>query len=178
MNAILKELVGSVPPDPQADLPDWPYRIEQLGLVLPDDYLALMKVYGPGKFDDFLLLLCPGAEPRAFDLLWRRSRALDDLRQRAADGEEFGHSVAPGSEELLPWAVTDNGDTLYWVTAHPDPNKWSIALNEGRGPEWNDYHGTATEFLAAVFARRTHPAILPDDFPSDHPEFASLANLL
>jgi hypothetical protein len=75
-------------------------------------------------------------------------------------------------ETLVPWAVTDNGDVCFW-DGDParDPNRWTVVVNEGRGPQWERYAGDASSFLADVLARRHTVEVFPPDFPSPRPTF-------
>ena len=48
--------------------------------------------------------------------------------------EEVPYGVERGSEELVRWAITDNGDVCYWViSASDDPDEWLVTVNEARG---------------------------------------------
>lgn len=53
----------------------------------------------------------------------------------------------------FPFAQTDNGDFLFWETAG-ESNKWRIIVNEGRGPEWEIFDISMTEFIAGILTRQ------------------------
>ncbi len=142
------------------------------GMRLPPDYLELLDVYGPGCFDQFLWLLSPGNTNPNLDLQTQTANRLAALRSVADRGELIPGSIEPLEENLVPWAVTDNGDVCYWQTsAVQDPESWTVVVNEGRGSKWERYDGTASSFLADVFAHRRTVGIFPSDFPSPRPAF-------
>jgi hypothetical protein len=147
--------IAPPPPDPPAST--------EAGHPLPADYEQLAREYGPGAFAGFLWLLAPGAANQYLDLDKQAEVRLDALRTL---GEELPY------EPLLPFAFTDNGDVVYWHQRTPDPDTWTVAVNESRGPEWHAFDGTATEFLAASLSGRERVPMFPEDFPGPDPSFA------
>lgn len=146
-----------------------------LQIPLPDDYKSLVELYGPGAFDDFLWILQPFDDNEHLDLLAQRTARLDALRDLQSQGQAIPYAIDSGIEILLPWAITDNGDVVYWVVEPRDqPHTWSIVMNEARGPLWERFEGSATEYLEAVMAKSFVPSSFPDDFPSDRPTFRSI----
>jgi hypothetical protein len=130
------EWLRTVVPPPGSSVPeiDWTATERDLGVLLPPDYPGLVEIYGPGSFDDFIWILQPAATTEHLDLVKQRTVRLDALRAVQAEGEVVPYSVEPGSEGLTPWAITDNGDVLYWVTDDaPDPPDWTVAINQSRG---------------------------------------------
>jgi hypothetical protein len=102
----------------------------------------------------------PGAENPSLDLAEQERPRLQALRELQAGGEPMPHPV----EELLPWAITDNGDVAYWRTTG-DPDAWTVTVNEARGPEWHDYPGGTADFLVAWLIGHERVAVFPDDVP-------------
>ncbi|NHA00289.1 hypothetical protein G5V59_09735 [Nocardioides sp. W3-2-3] len=104
----------------------------------------------------------------------RRPSKLDALRTLRST-MAIPYDVAEESAEILPWAISDNGDVCYWVRRpESPPDLWTVVVNDNGGPDWEPFDGTATEFLAAVFTRRLRSEIFPDDFPGEDPEFSVL----
>lgn len=132
------------------------------GRPLPADYERLAREYGPGCFDEFIWLLAPGAANENLDLDHQAQIRIKALRTL---DEPLPY------EPLLPFAFTDNGDVVYWHTAHDDPDRWTVVANESRGPEWFAFDGTATAFLATVLSGDTRVPFFPDDFPGPDPAF-------
>ena len=71
---------------------------------------------------------------------------------------------------IFSFAQTDNGDFLFWETAGA-PNKWRIIVNEGRGPEWEIFDLSMTEFIAGILTGQLKCTIFPEDFPPRSPKF-------
>lgn len=166
----LKEL--SPPPPSGGAQPDWQAAEEAVGSALPTDYKQLVKAYGPGSFDDFIWILQPMHDNRHLDLVHQRDIQLDALRTLRAGGEEIPFDVDAGEEELLPWAITDNGDVVYWLRRPgQSPDEWPVAINAARDPRWEQYDGSATEFLADVLSKKRRLSVFPEDVPSDDPAF-------
>ena len=172
MNEALDELRRLVPP-PEDPPPaaDWAAAREKFGFDLPDDYRALIDVYGAGLFDEELMVLAPGHPNENVDLLRQADRQLWGLRYvRDQAGEELPYEPEPVSGGLIPWAITGNGDVCYWRVAD-DPARWTVIVDEVRGGEWYPFDGTATEFLAGLFGGRVTAEFYGGDWPSDAPAF-------
>jgi hypothetical protein len=144
-----------VPPPPD------PPPVAEADRRLPPDYVALASTYGPGRFDEFVWLLAPGARNPDLDLERQATTRLQALRDT---GEEIPY------DPLVPFAFTDNGDVVYWH-AEGEPHTWKVVANESRGPEWFTFDGTATEFLHATLSGAVRVPFFPEDYPSDEPDF-------
>jgi hypothetical protein len=143
---------------------DWHDVENRLGFPLPADYRALMETYGEGAFDDFLWLLHP-ASPNPNLNLVNELRVLREALALDPDG------AGPPPEDLVPWAGTDNGDSVYWKFDSQRRLGSSVIVNESRGDAWPEYDLSATEWLLAVLTGRIRVPVFPDDFPSRHPSF-------
>jgi hypothetical protein len=64
----------------------------------------------------------------------------------------FGIPIFPESDGYLPYGVTDNGDTLFWVTTGA-PGEWTMAVMGPREPEVFVFPGGVVEFLADLLCR-------------------------
>lgn len=152
---------------------DWNAIEQRLGLPLPQDYKDFITTYGQGSFDDFLHPYQPVTDNEYLDLAHRQEIDLWALRTIQEDFPEDVPYRLTEPAELLPAALTDNGDIVYWQVNDPkDPGHWTITVNESRGPEWFRYDGGFTSFLAGVLARRVRVSVFPDGFPSESPAFA------
>jgi len=160
----LAQLVAAVPPPAEVVRIDWSEVEDRLGFPLPADYHALMETYGEGSFDDFLWLLHPTSSNPNLNLIeelhaQREALALDP------DG------VGPRPQELVHWASTYNGDSVYWKFDSERRLGSSVIVNESRGDAWPEYDLSATEWLLAVLTGRIRVPVFPDDFPSRRPSF-------
>lgn len=169
MTPAFSELVDLVPPPPTPHHIDWPGVERVLAFRLPADYKSVIEAYGPGQYDQFLTLLQPVSPFLTIDLGHHAKRQGEILAQLRASGQE---DIPFTENELLPVAVTDNGDTVYWVLENPsDPQSWTITGNEARNTVWPRFPGGIADFLLAVLTRRTSFPIFPRDFPSRKPRF-------
>ena len=101
------------------------------------------------------MVLVPGAANQELALEVHANRQLRALR-------EVGEVVPYEIDRLLPWAITDNGDVLFW-RVEGEPVDWTVVINEGRGPEWHAFAGGALAWLVAWLAGRGEgePAAAP-----------------
>ncbi|WP_416903546.1 SMI1/KNR4 family protein [Micromonospora echinospora] len=160
--------------EPPSSVPvavDWAEVESRLGNALPSDYKWLVKNYGPGSFGGFFYLFCPGFSRDGLDLEYQHMRttwALEYLK-------EAGHALPRGPHELISFGRSENGDVAYWVTSRSgNPDRWTVALGEPRGPLWEEFDGGTVEWLEAVLSRRTRMRIFPKDFPRRAVRFVSL----
>jgi hypothetical protein len=137
---------------------------ERLGLALPADYKSLIGAYGTGSWKDFLLVLNPFASNRYLNLFEQTQRQLDAERViRAAWPSEVPFAIYPEPGGLLPWAMTDNGNRLYWLTqGHPDD--WPTVIYESRGPRHDRHQVSCCEFLRRWVAGQLRVSVFPEDF--------------
>lgn len=145
-----------------------------LGTPLPDDYKEYVARYGSGVIDDFLVVLNPfAANPniRLVDAGAERRQALEELR--SGFPLEYRHDVYPRPGGLLPFAITDNANVFYWKTAG-EPNSWTVAVYEGRGPAFAEYAGGMAACLRALLERAVRLDVLPAGFPGRAPAFVPL----
>jgi hypothetical protein len=97
------------------------------------------------------------------------------LRQLGEGGEEVPFSVGRGDEDLLPWAITDNGDVRHWAMSRPDePDNRTVVVTEACGPQWFTTSDSVAEFLVGVLSGSLVVSIFPDDVPSSAPQFTPL----
>ncbi|MEV5628951.1 hypothetical protein [Micromonospora tulbaghiae] len=164
MNRYVERLARMVPPPARPSAtPNWPAVERSLGFALPGDYKDLVDRYGPGKFDDFLAVLAPDHPVPRLDLARGVAEAAETSRAYAPSGEALPAPV----DGLTAVALTDNGDTVYWLREPGRaPDRWRIAVNGARDfDEWHLFDGCLAHFLVAVLDREFVVSALPGDFP-------------
>ncbi|WP_327189308.1 hypothetical protein [Streptomyces xinghaiensis] len=127
---------------------DWDRVESTMGTRLPMDYKQYVHWFGPGGFDDYLVVCVPGVENSNTELAARlaKERADRQLRSRLAPGpSRFPLFPEPGG--WLPWGFTTGGDGLYWVTSSDDPDCWTVAGRPGRGSDLAYFDGGFAAFL-------------------------------
>jgi hypothetical protein len=164
----LDDLVSLIPPPQRARIDvDWETVEAGVGTVLPGDYKALVEIYGPGSFGDFLFVFQPVTPFLTVELAYQARRGEEILDHLRDVGQE---SIPFGRGELMAIAGTDNGDTLYWVRRPQDqPDAWTITGNEARNTTWPQFSGGLASFLHAVMSRALRFPIFPKDFPGPRP---------
>jgi hypothetical protein len=164
----------AIPPHPVATGDDgaWKSIEADIGGILPSDYKNFIAAYGVGRIDGFLSVYSPFSKNRFLNLVSQSKAVFNSLRVfRAESGLRLPFPVYPEEDGVFPWGCTDNGDQLYWrfrrgKFEHP------LVVAESRGPEWQEFNVSMTDFLANVLARRITCGVFPEGFPSDHPAFA------
>jgi hypothetical protein len=163
--------VLAVPTNP-AEVPTpgaWPAIESQVG-QLPADYKSFMDRFGSGTIDGFVWILNPFSRNAHGNLLYRKEQILDALKELIESGEPSQYPLYPEPGGLLPFGMTDNGDTLLWQTVG-EPDQWPIVVNAARDPTYEKFECNMTAFLEGILTRRIRCSIFPEDFPSARPSF-------
>ena len=152
-----------VPPSPvETHCRPWSAVEQEVGTRLPDDYKEFIELYGSGRIGAFIWVLNPFASNQFISLGRQIVDRLGALEALARDfGEQCPYPLFPQSGGLLPFAVTDNGDVIYWIT-NGDPNAWRVVVNEARGPRYEEFASNATDFLAAILTHRVNCTVFPE----------------
>lgn len=150
---------------------DWNYIENIMGTELPSDYKEFISVYGTGAIDNFIWVHDPLEDVEEYFntinmKLWAYSETKRDYP------EYYCHDVFPEKGGLLPVAVTDNGDEIYWIT-HGKPDFWSIVVYESRSEEHFEYNGSLIDFLYDLVTMKIKCSVFPEDFPSRVPVFST-----
>jgi hypothetical protein len=176
----IAELVSVLPPPsiptevgPQSDWAD----IEiVLGTPLPQDYKDYINSYGTGSIFRFFQVLSPFSAISPCNLCSRGSEILDAYRVTWAAYPQYSPPYPPFPEPdgLLPWPVTDNGDTACWLTKGA-PDDWIIVVCDNKFSEEHDEFQTSmTGFLAGWIRQEMVPVVFPDNvFTLGCPPFQS-----
>ena len=165
MRDMTEDLVGLVPPPEEPDpagggLPE--------SVVLPEDYLHFLSVYGVGTFDMFLHVMAP-----------ERSDGRANVRERTASfwsvlarmSEFVPEAMAPLSDMLhaaasvAVWGSTDNGDLCLWVVPADDADGFVLVIGS-RFEDWYEYGVSITEFLHRILTGDIRCPAFPEDFPT------------
>ena len=115
----------------------WSHVEASIGLALPDDFKQIVTYYGPGIWAEWIILFTPVTAGTPYDLeswpadmLEQERGFLGDLtaEQRA---EEFPYRLYPEAGGLYPFALSAQGDRLFWRTVG-HPNDWPVVLSYTR----------------------------------------------
>lgn len=168
----LDELTRLLPPPAGAGGSfDWTGVEQRLGVTaLPDDFKALLGVYGDVRFCNALRLFRPSTEPwldlAEVTLAAREPLADNEFGEPPAE-IPAGVSVDPAT--LIQWGGSFGGDYCLWDAHDPDPARWTLVFTDLDKLDWGFYTGTVTEYLLDWLTGRTAPiplwgldAVLPD----------------
>lgn len=105
---------------------------------LPADYKEYVHWFGPGDFDEYLIICVPGVENSTTELAARLARERNGARLLTQIVPKMRARIPlfPEPGGWLPWGFTTGGDGLYWVTSGDDPDRWTIAGRPGRGTDF------------------------------------------
>ena len=96
-------------------------------------------------------------------------RRLDEERKvRKQVPDAIVHPLFPDKGGLLPWATTDNGDTLYWLTEGP-PEAWPTLINYSRSSEYHRYNVGCVGFIAGWSSGELKPTPFDGVFDPEGP---------
>ena len=181
MRDMTGDLVGLVPPpeDPEpagGGLPD--------SVVLPEDYLHFLSVYGVGTFDMFLHVMAPEHDNEYLSVRERTASfwsvlarmlepnpTVEPLRGMLGAGAGAFDPVAPLADSLRAaasvavWGSTDNGDLCLWVVPAEGEDGFVLVIGS-RFEDWYEYGVGITEFLHRILTGDIRCPAFPEDFPT------------
>jgi hypothetical protein len=171
MSASFARLCAAVPPPPEpseAGNAEGLAQVEaRFGIELPEDYKRLITAFGTGCWREFLWVLNPFSANTFLNLFDQTARQLDAEREiRRKWPAEVPFALYPETGGLLPWAMTDNGDRLYWITER-EPDSWPTIIFESRGPRFDRHGLTCCDLLLGWVSGRVEISVFPDDFDAD-----------
>lgn len=164
MSANLDALARLLPP-PQESVaaPPWERSKAECGFDFPSDYREFVNRYGggtvytgPDESPLWVLAPCsvpgpwPPDAPTGFEAFVDKTVSGLELgcEVNCWDGPAYPDLPAPGG--VLAWGSNREGDTFYWSTEDPDPDRWPVVML-ARGPaEVLPFEGGMVEFLLAV----------------------------
>lgn len=170
----IDDIVKTMPPVKYPlDVPvhrEWVAVESKLGIALPDDYKEFIQVYGTGKIDGFICVFTPFSNNENLNLLDQLRLQSDVLAELKLYGENIPYKIFPEAEGILPFAITDNGDVLFWRTVG-EPNEWTVLVNAARSADWECHDMSMSKFFSEIMSRRLNCEIFPKSFPGTSPSF-------
>ena len=181
MRDMTEDLVGLVPPPEEPDpagggLPE--------SVVLPEDYLHFLSVYGVGTFDMFLHVMAPEHDNEYLSVRERTASfwsvlarmlepnpTVEPLRGMLGAGAGAFDPVAPLADSLRAaasvavWGSTDNGDLCLWVVPAEGEDGFVLVIGS-RFEDWYEYGVGITEFLHRILTGDIRCPAFPEDFPT------------
>jgi hypothetical protein len=115
--------------------PRWPAVEESINLKLPGSYKTLIDLFGASSWGNFLQVLSPFDDGRLNFQHWAKQVLDADRVSRGQFPSHYPLPLYPEPGGILPWAGTDNGDALYFITAGP-ADDWPTVIKGPRSPEF------------------------------------------
>jgi hypothetical protein len=75
----------------------------------------------------------------------------------------------PGGPRI-PWAEAGDACSVFWRTDRGGPDDWTIVCCDAGFSEWEEFAGSASEFLCELFSGRFGSDLLGFE-PIENPEF-------
>ena len=138
----------------------WPEVEETLGVQLPGSYKSLIDRFGASTWGDFLHVLSPFDEQSNLQRVGEQVIDADKM-SRSSFPAHYPLPLYPETGGLLPWAATDNGDILYFITAGP-ADDWATVIKGARAPEFEVSFSPAALLVHHIANGSYRSAILPD----------------
>ena len=149
------------PSSPTEARGSWEEVESALTIKLPNDFIAFIENYGTGRLNNFLTVFNPFSKRANLNLLVQSKNQLGALAELQEQFTEFRtFTLFPKKGGLLPVAMTDNGDTIYWLT-QGEPSEWSMVVCDARGPEFERFDCSLTKFLVDILAGKLKCNVMP-----------------
>jgi hypothetical protein len=134
---------------------------EQEQFKFPTDYVKFIRFYGTGRLSQLLWILNPLSEYDRFNLLaflTNQKQVFDQLK-REYDAK-YPYKLFQNKVGLLPFAFTDNGDTIYWNIKDISEEFYSIIILDGRSMKSEEHDVSFVEFLDKFLNKSLNSAII------------------
>jgi hypothetical protein len=150
-------------PVEKPDAEDW-VRLDTEFCKLPPDFKEFISSFGTGQVDNFLWILNPFSQNKFLNPLSQLELIRESFHIAEKDFGEKTPALFPNPEGLLPFGITDNGDTIFFKTIGPS-SEWSIVVTSPRDPEKDEFLCGFTEWLTGILTRKLKSCCFPEDFP-------------
>lgn len=119
------------PPTPQARPPR--SAPGKGGVVIPPSHEAMLELYGPGCFNDFLWIY-ENSRPDIWPNIGARSRESSEILsgKEIPDIRSVMGRVGAAPADLIQWGSTDNADSFFWIPAGPADGWPTLIIEAGQ----------------------------------------------
>lgn len=129
----------------------WLQIERKINRTLPQDYKDYIEHFGDGIVGEFVKVFNPFSPFIGFNFVWNTNSILPIeriIREDIAENERY--ALFPEAGGLLPIAVTENGDSIYWVTQGTSI-EWKVTVRTEGSLVLNSYNMNLTTFLAELY---------------------------
>ena len=142
----------------------WEEIEREMGVQLPYDYKNFIDKYGTVNINEFIWVLTPFDKDEYVNLIKRGQEISKAYIESSLNNPEyFKHEVFPIKGGILPWAYTENGDEIYWLTVGKS-DEWSIVVYESRSSDYYEYKIGMVEFIYGLISGKLICPAFPEDF--------------
>ena len=139
---------------------DWELIEGRINAVFPADFKDFVSSYGTGVIGNFVWVINPFSSNNNLNI----DKLEYIIESYMYMKREFPDQYTRNGSNILPWAVTDNGDSFVWIRNGDDPDRWVVMIHSHDQGEEEETGFTAMEFLVALLEQRIKSNILPEDF--------------
>ena len=152
---------------------DWERAEEDLGIALPLDFRELAERFPDGVFQGYLdFSASPGS------LVDLAEGPLEDLRRWREDASlSLPFPLWPEPGGIFPWTLGSRDEIFFWLRSDPDPSHWPVVWCHGEDFEWEQFAGSATDFLIALVTGQIDARTLGSPTFPPPPRFDQIAGL-
>ncbi len=166
----VEHLVCIAPPPEQpiehVSSSQWKIIETDVGVSLPEDYRAIMELYGSGCFNDLFWLFNPVSQSETLNLMnqvngltlgqYPHMLEYEEAKSSFPDACPFPSFPKPGG--LFPLGGDTNGGHAFWAT-RDHPSEWALILYPHGFHEFEIYEMPLIDFLVLWLSGK-----LPDCF--------------
>ncbi|MFF8442906.1 hypothetical protein ACF07U_18840 [Streptomyces californicus] len=167
---VLTSLTRICPP-PAAEGRSLAEHIGEGGMVVPQSHTAMLDVYGPGCFNDFLWIY-DRARADVWPDIGARSRESAEIlagKEIPAIRSVTGR-LGAAPEDLIQWGGTDNADSLFWIPVG-EPESWPTLLVEAGHLAFLLVEEPSPSVILGLLAGTLECPFFPPDFREAEPSF-------
>lgn len=165
---------------PQPSMPkeaeelDWDTVERDLSVELPTSYKQFISTYGTGSIGEFLWVFNPSSANHSLNgQAIRYFQSSYEILQQDFPND-YTRPVFPSEKSFLPWAVSDNGDTLVWIVDSGPSDSWCVGIMGSDQVEEEIFEFGFVEFIVQLLDRKIASSILPEQFLQLDKEFQSV----
>lgn len=155
----------------ETDVLDWDKVEKEFGIKLPSDYKEFLARYGTGAIGDFLWVINPCSKNRSLnsEAIWYLQSSYTQMKENFP--LDYVRPVFPEIGSFLTWAITDNGDSLFWIVDDRDSDDWKVGVQGSDQSEEELSEYCLTEFLVKLVDKKLESKLLPQQYLEMDKEF-------
>src|SRR6185312_4627620 len=136
----------------------------QIHFEFPPDYVKFINFYGTGRLCQLIWILNPFSSYDRFNLLhFLKNQEQVFYKLKNEFNVQYPYKLFINRSGIMPFAFSDNGDTIYWNKKDDNENTYPIIILDGRNIRSEEYHLSFNEFLQKILNKSLNSLILIND---------------